>query len=386
MPRADCRRPRTRNPRNRARQGAARAVHHAYSNPVGGNPEAVRNNLREALRLFKEAGYEIRNEQLVDSKTGEPFAVEFLADDPSFERVFLFYKPSLDRLGITVTVRTVDDAQYENRLRDWDFDIITDVVGRIAVARQRAARLLGFASRRPARLAQPRSASRTRRSMPMIDASSLPRTATIWSPPPTRSTACCCGTTTSCRNGPTAKCAAPAGTASAIPIRCRNTARRRSRRSGGGTPIKRPRRVRTRDFRNARRSHAAIIGCLRAGAFWQPPELLRRAAHACTAPSDMTSSPTACRRSAISPIRPTSSTSATSIRRAEGRHVFADRTRPAIQSEFPHLQFAQQLHPQRRRGAGHGADLRHADGAHPATSPTPCMASPPRKCGARPTG
>jgi len=96
-----------------------------YSNPVGGNPQAVRGNLREAVRLFKEAGYEVRNERLVDARTGEPYTVEFLADDPSFERVFLFYKPSLDRLGVTVSVRTVDEAQYENRLRSWDFDIIT---------------------------------------------------------------------------------------------------------------------------------------------------------------------------------------------------------------------------------------------------------------------
>ena len=97
----------------------------AYSNPVGGNPQAVRANLREAVRLFKEAGYEVRNERLVNAKTGEPFTVEFLAEDPSFERVFLFYKPSLDRLGVVVGVRTVDDAQYENRLRNWDFDVIT---------------------------------------------------------------------------------------------------------------------------------------------------------------------------------------------------------------------------------------------------------------------
>jgi microcin C transport system substrate-binding protein len=101
----------------------------AYSNPVAGNPQAVRGNLREALRLFKEAGYEVRNEKLVNSKTGEPFAFEFLADDPTFERVFLFYKPSLDRLGVTVNVRTVDDAQYQNRLRNWDFDIITNSWG-----------------------------------------------------------------------------------------------------------------------------------------------------------------------------------------------------------------------------------------------------------------
>jgi microcin C transport system substrate-binding protein len=96
-----------------------------YSNPAGGNPQAVRDNLREAVRLFKEAGYEVRDGKLVSSKTGELFAVEFLAEDPSFERVFLFYKPSLDRLGVTVSVRTVDEAQYENRLRNWDFDIIT---------------------------------------------------------------------------------------------------------------------------------------------------------------------------------------------------------------------------------------------------------------------
>ena len=40
----------------------------AYSNPVGGNPEAVRGNLREALRLLKEAGYDVRDRKLVDAK------------------------------------------------------------------------------------------------------------------------------------------------------------------------------------------------------------------------------------------------------------------------------------------------------------------------------
>jgi microcin C transport system substrate-binding protein len=100
-----------------------------YTNPVAGNPDAVRNNLRQAVQLLNEAGYEIRNGRLVNTKTNEPYAVEFLADDPNFERVFLFYKPSLDRLGITVTVRTVDNVQFENRLRNFDFDIITNAWG-----------------------------------------------------------------------------------------------------------------------------------------------------------------------------------------------------------------------------------------------------------------
>ncbi|MDE5442099.1 ABC transporter substrate-binding protein [Bradyrhizobium sp. CSA207] len=101
----------------------------AYTNPVGGSPEAVRDNLREALRLLKEAGYEVRDRKLIDVKTGTQLAFELLSSDPSFERIVLFYKPSLERLGIAVSVRTVDPTQYENRLRDWDFDIITNSWG-----------------------------------------------------------------------------------------------------------------------------------------------------------------------------------------------------------------------------------------------------------------
>ncbi len=98
----------------------------AYTNPVGGSSEAVRANLREALRLLKQAGYEVRNQKLVDTRTGAPFAVEFLleAADPAGERIVLFYKPSLERLGITVSLRSVDDVQYENRARNRDFEIL----------------------------------------------------------------------------------------------------------------------------------------------------------------------------------------------------------------------------------------------------------------------
>lgn len=97
-----------------------------YANPVGGTPENVRNNLREATRLLREAGFEVKDRKLVDRK-GAPVAVEFLTYDPSSERYILFYKPNLERLGITVNVRTVDAAQYQNRVQNFDFDIITDL-------------------------------------------------------------------------------------------------------------------------------------------------------------------------------------------------------------------------------------------------------------------
>ena len=100
-----------------------------YKNPVNGSPEAIRANLREALRLLREAGYEVKNQKLINTKTGQPFAFEMLVSDPAMERVVLFYKPSLERLGMTVNIRTVDDVQYENRLRNWDYDVIVTTWG-----------------------------------------------------------------------------------------------------------------------------------------------------------------------------------------------------------------------------------------------------------------
>jgi microcin C transport system substrate-binding protein len=96
-----------------------------YANPVGGNPEAVRANLREGLRLLKEAGFEVRDRKLMDP-AGKPVTVEILVQNPAFERIALFYKPSLERLGVTTSIRVVDDAQYENRLRSFDFDLIIE--------------------------------------------------------------------------------------------------------------------------------------------------------------------------------------------------------------------------------------------------------------------
>ncbi len=95
-----------------------------YSNPVGGNPAAARNNLREGLRLMRAAGYEVRDQKLVEVKTGNQLSVELLAAEPAIERINLFYKPGLERMGIAVAVRTIDDAQYQVRLRSRDFNVI----------------------------------------------------------------------------------------------------------------------------------------------------------------------------------------------------------------------------------------------------------------------
>lgn len=94
-----------------------------YTNPEGWSEGLRRGNLREAAKLLREAGYEVKDGKLVNGK-GEPFTLEILIANPAFERVALYYKPSLERLGMTVNVRQVDTSQYINRLRARDFDMI----------------------------------------------------------------------------------------------------------------------------------------------------------------------------------------------------------------------------------------------------------------------
>ena len=98
----------------------------AYWNPVGGSDETARGNLLHGMELLKQAGFRVENLQLIYTATGEPMQVEFLIRNPAYKPIILIYKASLERLGIGVTIRLVDPVQYENRLREWDFDIVVN--------------------------------------------------------------------------------------------------------------------------------------------------------------------------------------------------------------------------------------------------------------------
>lgn len=100
-----------------------------YQPPVAKDDGQLRTNLRQALELLQEAGWTFRERKLVNAKTGEPFRFELLIDEPTWERIGLPFARNLERLGIEMTVRSVDSAQYENRVRDFDFDLVVNVWG-----------------------------------------------------------------------------------------------------------------------------------------------------------------------------------------------------------------------------------------------------------------
>lgn len=98
-----------------------------YEMPVGGSPRNMRGNIRRATQLLKDAGWIVQGGKLVSAETGDPFTVEFLSNDPRSERTVGYYRQGLERLGIEVSLRVVDDSQYLNRLRSHDFEMISTV-------------------------------------------------------------------------------------------------------------------------------------------------------------------------------------------------------------------------------------------------------------------
>jgi microcin C transport system substrate-binding protein len=99
----------------------------AYEAPKTDGTGDIRPNIRIALGLLKEAGWTVKDGRLVNDK-GEQMTFEFLNDIPEFERILLPYADNLRRIGAAMTLRTVDPAQYENRLDNYDFDMTTVVI------------------------------------------------------------------------------------------------------------------------------------------------------------------------------------------------------------------------------------------------------------------
>jgi len=96
-----------------------------YIPPTTDGSGQNRTNLRSAKKLLAEAGWSVVNGALTHAESGEVMRFEFLLGSSTHERVLGPVVQNLERLGIAATVRTVDAAQYQHRVKDFDYDIIS---------------------------------------------------------------------------------------------------------------------------------------------------------------------------------------------------------------------------------------------------------------------
>jgi peptide/nickel transport system substrate-binding protein len=83
-----------------------------------------RDNLKKALALFAEAGFDLKGGVLRNRTTGQPFTFEFLVTSKDQERLALSFSRDLKRAGIAMKVRVVDAVQYDRRRLTYDYDMI----------------------------------------------------------------------------------------------------------------------------------------------------------------------------------------------------------------------------------------------------------------------
>lgn len=95
-----------------------------YAPPVSDGSGRNRAGAKRALELLRAAGWVLKDGQMVQAQTGAPLQFEILLVRPEEEKLALSFARSLQRIGVKAAVRTVDASQYEERLRNYDFDMI----------------------------------------------------------------------------------------------------------------------------------------------------------------------------------------------------------------------------------------------------------------------
>jgi peptide/nickel transport system substrate-binding protein len=94
-----------------------------YALPATDGSGRDRKVLKKAFDLFRSAGFKIVGSRMM-MPDGRPFAFEILSQNQDQEKIALAFQRSLSALGIAVTIRTVDDAQYQSRTTTFDFDMV----------------------------------------------------------------------------------------------------------------------------------------------------------------------------------------------------------------------------------------------------------------------
>lgn len=102
----------------------AQILENGWQPPQSDGSGFNRDNARAAVALLHEAGYVLKGDRMVDSRSGKPLALEALARSRGQERLLLAFARSLSRVGVALAIRQVDDAQYWARLKSFDFDLL----------------------------------------------------------------------------------------------------------------------------------------------------------------------------------------------------------------------------------------------------------------------
>ncbi len=86
-------------------------------------PRTLRDNLRTALALLRQAGWNVADDGVLRNDKGEAFSFEVLSYSKALERIAVPWVRNLEKLGIRANMRVTDPVLFQKRLDDYDFDV-----------------------------------------------------------------------------------------------------------------------------------------------------------------------------------------------------------------------------------------------------------------------
>ncbi|MEH6403556.1 MAG: extracellular solute-binding protein [Sneathiella sp.] len=95
-----------------------------FTLPISDGSGRDRKNLKKARQLLEGAGWRLTNGSLTHKDTAQKFEFELLLQNTQEVKLLASYRQNLSRLGIKTNIRLIDTASYQNRLTDYDFDMI----------------------------------------------------------------------------------------------------------------------------------------------------------------------------------------------------------------------------------------------------------------------
>lgn len=102
-------------------------AYQGFKLPVSNGDGFNRDNLIKAKEILEDAGYKMVDGKLLDPKNQQQVAIEFLVESKAFEMIIAPFIKNLQKLGIAAKMRFIEENQYQTRVNNFDYDIITAI-------------------------------------------------------------------------------------------------------------------------------------------------------------------------------------------------------------------------------------------------------------------
>ncbi len=90
--------------------------------PVSDASGEMRQQMKQAVELFKKAGWELKGGKMINDK-GEQFKITLIANSATVQRTYAQYVQTLALIGVDLVIQVLDQNMYTNKVKEYDYEL-----------------------------------------------------------------------------------------------------------------------------------------------------------------------------------------------------------------------------------------------------------------------